>query len=158
MGKTHLLQAVCTVAMLAAVPALAQRPEAGMTGPNGTPNPVVRQPDQQTAQNNANTPAANPAPGGSSPSATDDQSSPTSHPMHHSRHRGAAMRGAGDSQNAAVDRLNDQSFQAAQQGQSFGGGADSGSPSMAAPPPAPMGAGGAPGGAMAPAPGSTTKP
>ena len=39
MKKTHLLQAVCAVAMLAATPALAQRPEAGMTGPTGAPNP-----------------------------------------------------------------------------------------------------------------------
>jgi outer membrane scaffolding protein for murein synthesis (MipA/OmpV family) len=148
MGKTRLLQAVCTVAMLAAVPALAQ----------------------QTAQSNdPNAPSASPTATGASPSATADQSSPMSHPMHHSRHRAAAMRGTGDSQNAAVDRLNDQSFQAAQQGQTFGGGADSGSPGMAPSQP-PMGAGGASGGAMpaggmggamAPAPGSSgnmTKP
>jgi hypothetical protein len=47
---------------------------------------------------------------------------------HHSTHRSAtlrhegAMRGGSDSsQNAAVDRLNEQSFQAAQNGQSFTG-------------------------------------
>src|ERR1700733_14350516 len=135
MGKTRLLQAVCTVAMLAAVPALAQRPEAGLTGPNGAPNPAAQQTGQgmgqgigqgigqQTAQNSdPNTAPANANDAGSSPSAAGDQSAPMGHSMHHPamRHHAGATREGADSQNAAVDRLNEQSYQAAQQGQAFG--------------------------------------
>jgi hypothetical protein len=136
MEKMRLFQAACTVAMLAAVPALAQAPAN----------------DSSTAPS---------SPTGAASTAPADNASPpaTGHAMHGSamRHRTGMKRGTSDtSQNDAVDRLNDQSFQAAQQGQTFtGGGSDAGSP--AAPP---MGGGGASGGAMppgraAPAPGST---
>jgi hypothetical protein len=97
MLKTRLLQAVCTVAMLAAVPAFAQ----------------------------SNTP---PADTGSAGPTADE-----SHATHHSAraHRPGAMQSGKStaSQDAAVDRLNEQSYQAAQKGESFtGGGSDQGSP------------------------------
>ena len=113
MAKTRLLQAACTAALLAAVPALAQ---------TNTPNS-----------------AAQPAP--AQPAPTDNSNMAPAHPSHsasgegHMTHRsamshsGGMMHGRSDtSQNAAVDRLNEQSFQAAQQGQTFGGvgGSDSG--------------------------------
>jgi hypothetical protein len=90
MAKARLLQAVCTVAMLAAAPAFAQ----------------------------TNMQPADPG--------SDQSTSATSHSTHRSAgHAGATRGGRDSSQNAAVDRLNDQSFQAAQQGQPFsapGGG------------------------------------
>jgi hypothetical protein len=103
MAKTHLLPAVCTVAMLAAVPALAQTPQTGMTG--------------SASQGGADASAMH-----------------NGHPMHHSAmgHSTGAMHGRSDSsQDAAVDRLNEQSYQAAQQGQSFG--ADAGPGPMSTP-------------------------
>jgi hypothetical protein len=92
MANPRLLRAVCTIALLAAAPAFAQT----NTPASGTPD-----------TNNAAAPA------------------PTAgHTMHHSgmtHHRMHAATKAPTSQDAAVDRLNEQSFQAAQQGQSFTG-------------------------------------
>jgi hypothetical protein len=131
MAKTRLLQAVCTVAMLAAVPAFAQRPEAGMTGAGGAPNPAAQQP------------APNASSGGTSSMtpATQDGTGSSASAESHSTHRSAmahptgSMRGRSDrSQDAAVDRLNEQSYQAAQQGQSFGSGSsDAGPGAMSSP-------------------------
>jgi hypothetical protein len=128
MLKTRLLQAVCAVAMLAAVPALAQRPEAGMTGPNGVPNPAAKQPNAASGGTSANTGDMAPANGGGATSST----SMDSHATHRMAMTPGAMHGRTDtSQDAAVDRLNDQSYQAAQQGQAFG----SNGPGMSAMPP-----------------------
>jgi hypothetical protein len=124
MLKTRLLQAVCTVAMLAAVPAFAQSntPPAGTgsTGPGGADNKAGMMPADNT--------------GSGGPTADD------SHATHRSArgHRGAAMhtgKGAA-SQDSAVDQLNDQSYAAAQKGQAFtggGGGSDQGSAGMTKP-------------------------
>ncbi|WP_428534798.1 hypothetical protein [Rhodopila sp.] len=105
MLKTRLLQAACTVAMLAAVPALAQ-----------TSAPASNAPADSTAAPSTEAPASpGRAMGG--------------HPMHHSAmgHSHAMMHGRSDtSQNADVDRLNEQSYQAAQQGQTYGGVGGSG--------------------------------
>jgi hypothetical protein len=150
MAKTRLLQAVCTVAMLAAVPALAQRPESGMTGPGGAPNPAAQQPAPNASS--GMTPATQDGTGSSA--------SAESHSTHRSAmgHPTGSMHGRSDrSQDAAVDRLNDQSYQAAQQGQSFGsGGSDAGPGAMSSP----SGSGstnGMSGGSM-PSQGSTPKP
>ncbi|MDB5400193.1 MAG: hypothetical protein JWQ55_2211 [Rhodopila sp.] len=139
MTKSRLLQAVCAVAMLAAVPALAQRPDAGMPGANGAPNPAAARPDstanQKAAQNNSggmapandgtNMSPANNGGTGSSASATESHSTHRSAMAHPSR----AMRGRSDtSQDAAVDRLNEQSYQSAQQGQPFSAGGSDSSP------------------------------
>jgi hypothetical protein len=110
MLKTRLLEAVCAVAMLSAVPAFAQT----NTPPAGTP------PDAGNA--------------GAAPASNDGMGVPPadgSHAKHHSAraHKGGAMHaGKGNaSQDAAVDQLNDQSYAAAQKGQSFsGGGSDQG--------------------------------
>lgn len=104
MLKTRLLQAVCTVAMLAAVPAFAQ----------------------------SNTPPAGSGSGTGAPMAEE------SHSTHHSTkaHRSGTMHSAKSaaSQDAAVDRLNEQSYQAAQKGEAFGGGgSDQGSSGMTKP-------------------------
>jgi len=119
MTKTRMLQAVCTFAMLAAAPALAQtqNPGSGMTGPNGQPNPAV----QQSAPNSSAGMA--PADNGSGASAPGD-----SHVTHRSamgHHTGMMHSRADRSQDAAVDNLNDQSYQAAQSGQTFGSGTGS---------------------------------
>ena len=108
MLKTRLLQAVCTVAMLAAVPAFAQ---------SNTANQARR----PRTRGNMGAPAAE-----------------GSHATHHSAraHRTGAMHSGktDSSQNAAVDRLNEQSYQAAQKGEAFGGGgSDQGSAGMTKP-------------------------
>jgi hypothetical protein len=90
--------------MLAAVPALAQ---------NNTPNaPAQPAPTDNTSSGMA------PADQGHAASSED-----------HMTHRSAMGRSnsrTDTSQNAAVDRLNEQSYQAAQQGQTFGGVGGSG--------------------------------
>ncbi len=97
MANTRLLQAICTVAMLAAAPAIAQTDTA---------------PASTGAGNSVN------APTGSGSSGTMATHS------HHSAmagHSGKMMHGRSDaSQDAAVNQLNDQSYQAAQRGQAFG--------------------------------------
>jgi hypothetical protein len=144
MAKTHLLQAVCTVAMLAAVPALAQRPESGMTGPNGAPNPAAQQPMPNSG---STAPADNAGSAStSSPGDTGSASTTPSHPKHRSAMARSARGHTDRSQDAAVDQLNDQSYQAAQQGQAFSaGGAPSGGPG-AMPPSGAMPPAGASGG------------
>lgn len=145
MAKTHLFHAVCTVAILAAVPALAQRPEAGMTNPNGTPNPMAQQPaDNTNATTNSgadNTGTSNPPPR-----------------AHRSAMTHAGTRSRADAQDDAVNQLNDESLHAARQGQNFSAaGSPSGSnlaPSGTMPP------GGTPPSAMpqSATPGSATPP
>lgn len=102
MANARLLQAVCTVAMLAAAPAIAQTDTAPAS--TGTGNSV-------------NAPAADNMPTGSGSSGTMSTHS------HHSAMAGhsSKMHGKSDaSQDAAVNQLNDQSYQAAQRGQAFG--------------------------------------
>jgi hypothetical protein len=122
MLKTRLLQAVCTVAMLAAVPAFAQSNSpsagAGSTAPPSADNA-----------------------GGTAPADKDGLGAPAadgSHATHRSAkgHRTGAMQSgkSATSQDAAVDNLNEQSYQAAQKGQAFtGGGSDQGSAGMTNP-------------------------
>ena len=141
MAKTRLLQAVCTIALLAAAPAFAQQTETptGATGPNGAPNPV-EQPSKhaatptaspKTAASNTN-PGMAPANNGANStsmvnetnkndtgkSAREEEGHSTRHaamerPMH-------AMHSRTDtSQDAMINRLNDQSYKAAEQGQTF---------------------------------------
>lgn len=98
MTKARLLPAVCTVAMLAAAPAWAQT-----SPPSGDPNA----PAGQTGSSSGST---------------------GSHAAHRSStaHRGGATHSRTDtSQDAAVDQLNDQSYQAARQGQAYNGAAPS---------------------------------
>ncbi len=133
MSKIRLLQAVCTIAMLSAAPAFAEDIHSGVAR--------IGQPPDVTAQNtpaqNDNAPAMTPSdqssgnvgqPGmnGSGMNGTDTMRS--SGAMPHTR---GAMRGTSDSsQSAEVDRLNEQSLNAARNGQAFngsGGGASSGS-------------------------------
>jgi hypothetical protein len=121
MTRTHMLQAVCTFAMLAATPALAQTqgPGSGMTGSSGQPNSAVQQPAPNSSAGMA--PADNGS--GSAASATGD-----SHFTHRSamgHHTGMMHSRTDRSQDAAVDHLNDQSYQAAQSGQTFGSGSGS---------------------------------
>ena len=113
MAKSHWINAAFTIAMFAAVPALAQRPEAGMTGPNGAPNPMATQPSSSSSSSSM-APADN---GGSTSSTAADSHSTRHGAMAHSMR---SMHGKNDrSQDAEVDRLNDQSYQAASQGQAF---------------------------------------
>jgi len=97
MANARLLQAVCTVAVLVAAPAIAQTDTAPAS--TGTGNSV-----------NA--------------AAADNTSTGTmSTHSHHSAMAGhsSKMHGKSDaSQDAAVNQLNDQSYQAAQRGQAFG--------------------------------------
>lgn len=130
MAKTRLLQAVCTVAMLAAAPAFAQNSGAGMTGQNGAPNPAAQQGTSGTADSATSQSGAG---GSMAPANSADTGSSTSATNPHMRHSATHSRGnaAGDE---AVDRLNEQSYQAAQKGQPFSvGGSDSGSGAMSGP-------------------------
>jgi hypothetical protein len=127
MAKTRLLQAVCTVAILAAAPAFAQ----------------TNMPTGDTAAGGAaNNPTAHEAMPNSTMAPADRMGSPNgsmggmgSHAAmdNHSTHRTAmahtpgAMHGRSDaSQDAAVDQLNEQSFQAARSGQAYNGGGSGG--------------------------------
>ena len=117
MAKAHLLRAACTVAMLAASPVFAQNTQTGDTAAGGA----------------ANAPATHDAmPGSTAPMSTSPASGAagSEQPMHKMAHHhaGAMHSSKGDrSQDAMVDRLNEQSFQAAQQGQSFSAsGSDAG--------------------------------
>jgi hypothetical protein len=152
MAKAGLFTAVCTVALLAAVPAFAQTgTQPGDTGPGNTVNTPAAH-DQTGANGSTMSPAPNMG------ASADDQSSgaQSSGAMNHqSTHRSAmtgrgVMRGRDDtSQNAVVDRLNDQSFQAAQSGQTYGGSnmAPGGMGATGAMPGrSPMGSGGSPSG------------
>jgi len=106
MAKATLLQAACAAAMLAATPVFAQSNNpAGNTGADAT----------QAA------PATHDATSGSHM---------TGH-MHHSAmgEHHAKSHSSADAQDSAVDRLNDQSYQAAQKGEAF----DAGTPAATAP-------------------------
>lgn len=92
--------------MLAAVPAFAQSNTPGSMAPPGADNKAGMAPTDNT--------------GSGAPTADD------SHATHRSArgHRSGAMQSgkSATSQDAAVDRLNEQSYQAAQKGEAFGGG------------------------------------
>ena len=93
MAKATLLQAACAAAMLAATPVLAQ---------------TDTKPADTTAGGAPNAPAAHTAP----PAKAMDH-------MHHSAMEGHHAKMGASSQDAAVDKLNDESYQAAQKGESF---------------------------------------
>jgi len=106
MAKATLFKAACAAAMLAATPVLAQNSAPGTTAP----------------ANNA--PAADTGTGGA-PAA--HEATPGSHMTGHMHHSAmgehhARSRSSADAQDAAVDRLNDQSYQAAQKGEAFDAG------------------------------------
>lgn len=121
MTKTRLLQAVCTVALLAAAPAMAQtNTQTGTTGMGGSPNNATA---HDMSPNATGTRAG--SMGGGSMGTSDSQASMDDGSMRHSKmHRSGAMHAnKGDrSQDAAVDDLNDRSYQAAHSGQAFNGG------------------------------------
>jgi len=104
MLKTRLLPALCSVGLLAAVPAFAQGNMQGGT---------------QDQYNNS---------GASGMSTGQDMSGGTGSQRTHMR-SARTSRGSGDAQNAEVDRLNQQSLQAAQQGQTMSGSSDTGTSS-----------------------------
>jgi hypothetical protein len=118
MAKARLLQAVCTVAMLAAAPAFAQTDtQPGTTGAGNAVNAPAA--DDMSTSGATGTSQMSPASkmGSSSGTAMNGQSTHRSAMMGHSDHM---MHGRTDtSQDAAVDQLNDQSYRAAQQGQAF---------------------------------------
>jgi len=99
MQKTRLLPALCGLSLLVATPAFAQRSMQGN--------------DMQDQSNGSGYGAIGMS---TSQQMSDDAGMPRSRQMRSSR----AGRG-GDAQNSEVDRLNEQSLQAAQQGQSFNG-------------------------------------
>jgi hypothetical protein len=106
MAKATLGQAVCAAAMLAATPVLAQ----------------------------SNNPQGTSAPSGAQTSTAAHDSMSGSHMTGHTHHSAmgehhARSHAAADSQDSAVDRLNDQSYQAAQKGEAF----DAATPAAPAP-------------------------
>ncbi len=108
MTRTFLPRAVCTVALLAAAPAFAQSthtpPAAGSTGSHS--NMTNQAPDMMS-------PSDEEGSGGSS----------SAMKQHAGRHDGM-MQGKGDmSADMSADQLNEQSLQAARQGQAFNGSA-----------------------------------
>ena len=115
MAKARLFQAVCVAAMLAAAPAIAQ---------------TDTQPADTGANNSVNAPEAPNAgsTGGSAPTPAGKMGTDTM--PHHHRAVGAMHAKTEVSQDAAVDHLNDQSYQAAQRGEAFNG--SGGAPSDAA--------------------------
>ena len=144
MAKTRLLHAVCTAAMLAAVPAFAQSNNPpGQTGssatgmpqtPSGqaatpgatvpaTPNNYGTMSQSGASQSGSMTPTHQSMDSGSGNPSTMHRSAMGTHSqrMMHSRQQGA-------SQNTAVDQLNDESLRAARQGQAFNGTTGAGMP------------------------------
>jgi len=152
MTKSRLLQAVCTVAMLAAAPAFAQNTPAGTTEPNGTSNATQHQampnggapnggaPNGGAMSNNGggmNGGSMEPANKMGSAGGKDSSMASESHSTHRSAmaHADRAMRGKSDtSQDAAVNRLNNQSYQAAEKGQPFSANDSNTTPAAATPP------------------------
>lgn len=115
MSKARFVQAVCTIAMLAAAPAFAQNASRMNTpSPNAqNSNPGMAPSDQSSG--NTGTMGGTGHPAMNSPDMTTHQTGMAP------KSRGA-MRGTTDtSQNAAVDQLNDQSLAAARNGQAFSG-------------------------------------
>lgn len=96
MARASLLKAAGAAAMLAATPVLAQTSTNTMDNPPTTDQSAMPRTDSSTGY-------------------------ATSH-GNRSTHRSTMgrHRGSGDSQNAEVDRLNQQSYEAAQRGQAFG--------------------------------------
>ena len=117
MAKTHLLQAVLSAAMLAAVPALAQtNTETGATGAGGAANNPTAMPSTTGGSSSADTMTPGMKPMRSHHAGMEDHATHRSAMMH----SGERMHGR-SSQSAAVDQLNDQSYQAARNGQAFNG-------------------------------------
>jgi hypothetical protein len=117
MAQARLLQAVCTVALLAAAPAFAQTatPPAGASATPRSAAPSSMAPAEKMG------------------TSSDSGASADTHRSTMNGHRMGAMHGRTDtSQNAAVDQLNEQSYQAAQNGQAFSV-TDSGSSGTMAP-------------------------
>jgi hypothetical protein len=109
MANTRLLKAVCTVAMLAATPVLAQsQTQPADTGPGNSVNNPVADTGTTATGNRAN------------------GTSMSNHSAHRSTmtHSPRTMHGRSDSaENDAVDRLNEQSLRAAHSGRDFQSGA-----------------------------------
>jgi hypothetical protein len=127
MANTCLLQAVCTVAILAAVPAFAQTnmPTGDIAAGGAANNPTAHE-----AMPNGN---MAPADRMGSPHGSMGGTGSHAGMDRHSDHRAAmaAMHGRSEaSPDAAVDQLNEQSYQAARSGQAFNG---TGSGTMTAP-------------------------
>jgi hypothetical protein len=130
MAKARLLQAVCAVALLAAAPAFAQQ--------------TITQPATTGAGNSVNAPVIHdqtpPGPTAQSSMAPAEKMDQTGgmgrHSTHHSAMSGhSGMHARNDSsRNSAADQLNEQSYQAAQRGQSFSA-SDSGSSGAMSPAP-----------------------
>jgi hypothetical protein len=111
MAKARLLQAACTVALLAAAPAFAQQTLTPNTGAGTTPPAPAAQSNMAPADKMG------------SPSDSSASASTTTHRSHST----GMMHGRTDgSQDAAVDQLNEQSYQAAQNGQAFSASTSSG--------------------------------
>ena len=129
MLKIRLLQAVCTIAMLGAVPAFAQSNTQGSTAAPAA---------QQAMPGNTSTSASDSKTGAASSDKDGLGVSSHGHAMHRSAmtHRDRAMHASSKtdtSQDSTIDQLNNQSYQAAQKGQGFAGNgssADNGSSGM----------------------------
>lgn len=118
MARSRLLQAVCTVALLAAVPAFAQQNMAPAQGATGDSTPTTSAGAGAADQGGAPQGDHSTAPSGHGMGA---HGAAMSHPHH-------AMRGnATDaSQDSVVDQLNEQSLRAAQEGRTFNAANDTG--------------------------------
>jgi hypothetical protein len=110
MTKTHLLQAVCAAAMLAAVPALAQ---------STMHQPTNNDSSGGNTSNSAMTPADNTGSTGGSTSSSASADTHTTHRSAMAHHTGMMRSRTDTSQDAAVDQLNQQSYASAQKGQAF---------------------------------------
>ena len=128
MAKLRLLHTVCAVTLLAATPVLAQsNAQTGTGGSSVTPTTQDAMPSGSASggsSGSASTGTSRPirATGGSSDGST--QAMMQNHPGHHAgmrMHTAMHSRNQANAQNAAVDMLNNQSYQAAQKGRAFGG-------------------------------------
>jgi hypothetical protein len=139
MAKARLLPAVCTVALLAAAPAFAQQTmtQPADTGAGNSVNAPVahdQTPPRPAAQSNMAPAERMDQPGGGMGSHTSPRYAMSGHSGMHA--------GNDSSQNAAIDQLNDQSYQAAQRGRSFSASGSMNDMSSGSPVSAASGAGG----------------
>jgi hypothetical protein len=130
MANSGLLRAVCTVALLAATPALAQQtmtPPASAASPaaqsgSGGPSTETMAPKSAMAPKDSMAQKDTMGAKTESSTGTSHASTMAEHPMHHhamASHYNMHASRTDSSQDAAVNKLNEQSYHAAEQGQSF---------------------------------------
>src|SRR3954471_13544929 len=118
MAKARLLQTVCAVALLAAAPAFAQTDtRSATTGAGNTPNAPMANDSTTSGGTGYTAQSSTMSPATTTDSRSEDSSAPTGgHSTYRTAQASHSRSRTDTSQNGEVDRLNEQSYQAAQRG------------------------------------------